>query len=232
MSYFEQATSSGLGSPLILRRSAAARFTIFIVEDDRGVLRALSRLLQAAGYKTKAYSSPQTFLDQHDPLMPGCVVLDLTMPALSGLDVQRALADRGVDRPVIFLSGAWAAPSVVKAMKAGAVDFLSKPVDQTALLNAIKAAKKLDSVRLRTVAEREVVKKLIDTLTVRQREVMALVVQGMANKDIAAQLGTTEKTVKVHRGRMVKKMGVRSVAELVRLTMKADIAITMQDVRT
>lgn len=226
MSYFDQATSSGIRSALDLRRSAAARFTIFIVEDDRGVLRALSRFLQVAGYKTRAYSSPQEFLDQHDPLLPGCVVLDLTMPALSGLDVQRALADRGVDRPVIFLSGAWAAPSVVKAMKAGAVDFLSKPVDKTALLDAIKTAEKLDSVRLRTVAQREIVKKLIDTLTARQREVMALVAQGMANKGIAAQLGTREKTIKAHRGRMMHKMGVRSVAELVRLTMKADIAGT------
>jgi FixJ family two-component response regulator len=201
----------------------AAQFTIFIIDDDRGVLRALSRLLQAVGYKTKAYSSSQEFLDQHDPLIPGCAVVDLAMPTLSGLDVQRALADRGVDRPIIFLTGVGTVPASVEAMKAGAVDFLPKPVNQTALLDAIKLAETQDCCRLRTIAEREAVSRLVNGLTVREREVMALVVQGIVNKVIAYRLGTSEKTIKVHRARMMKKMGVRGVIELMRVTKKISL---------
>ena len=196
-------------------------FTVFIIDDDQGVLDALSRFLRTAGYETKAYSSPQAFLDEHDPSMPGCVVLDLSMPRMNGLAVQRELVTRGIERPIIFLSGRGTVPASVEAMKAGAVDFLPKPFKGDELLSAIKVAEERDRVRLQRAAERKAASKLIDKLTPREKEVMELVVQGHLNKNIAALIGTTEKTVKVHRGRVMKKMGVRSVAELVRLTSKA-----------
>ena len=197
-------------------------FTVFIVDDDQGMLDALNRFLRTAGYETKAYSSPQGFLDEHDPSVPGCVVLDLSMPRVNGLAVQRELVTRGIERPLIFLSGRGAVPTSVEAMKTGAVDFLPKPFKSDELLSAIKVAEERDRVRLQKAAERKAASKLIDKLSPREKEVMELVVQGHLNKNIAAQIGTTLKTVKVHRGRVMKKMGVRSVAELVRLTSKVN----------
>ena len=197
-------------------------FTVFIVDDDQGMLDALNRFLRTAGYETKAYSSPQGFLDEHDPSVPGCVVLDLSMPRVNGLAVQRELVTRGIERPLIFLSGRGTVPTSVEAMKTGAVDFLPKPFKSDELLSAIKVAKERDRVRLQKAAEQKTISKLIDKLSPREKEVMELVVQGHLNKNIAAQIGTTLKTVKVHRGRVMKKMGVRSVAELVRLTSKVN----------
>ena len=195
-------------------------FTIFIIDDDQSVLDTLSMLLSSVGYETKPYSSPQAFLDEHDPSLPGCVVLDLLMPHINGLDVQRELVTRKIERPIIFLSGNGTIPASVEAMKAGAVDFLPKPVNGDELVNAIKIAEERDRVRLQRAAERKAVSKLIDQLTSREKQVMELVVRGHLNKDIAALIGTREKTVKLYRGRMMKKMGVRSVAELVRLASK------------
>ena len=195
-------------------------FTVFIVDDDQGVLDALSALVQEAGYETKAYTSPRAFLDEHDPSMPGCVVLDWSMPRMNGLAVQRELVTRGIERPIIFLSGIGTIPASVEAMKAGAVDFLPKPCKGDELLNAIEIAGQRDGVRLQRAAERKAANKLVDKLTAREKEVMELVVRGHMNKDIAALIGTTEKTVKLHRGRVMQKMGVRSVAELVRLASK------------
>jgi len=195
-------------------------FRVFIIDDDQGILDALNRFLRTAGYETKAYSSPQAFLEEHDPSMPGCVVLDLSMPRMNGLAVQRELVTRGTERPIIFLSGRGTVPASVEAMKAGAVDFLPKPFKGAELLNAIKVAEERDLVRLQRAAERKAAGKLIDKLTPREKEVMELVVQGHLNKNIAALIGTTEKTVKAHRGRVMHKIGVRSVAELVRLTSK------------
>ena len=195
-------------------------FRVFIIDDDQGILDALNRFLRTAGYETKAYSSPQAFLEEHDPSMPGCVVLDLSMPRMNGLAVQRELVTRGTERPIIFLSGRGTVPASVEAMKAGAVDFLPKPLKGDELLSAIKVAEERDRVRLQRAAERKAASKLIDKLSPREKEVMELVVQGHLNKNIAALIGTTIQTVKAHRGRMMKKMGVRSVAELVRLTSK------------
>ena len=195
-------------------------FRVFIIDDDQGILDALNRFLRTAGYETKAYSSPQAFLEEHDPSMPGCVVLDLSMPRMNGLAVQRELVTRGIERPIIFLSGRGTVPASVEAMKAGAVDFLPKPLKGDELLSAIKVAEERDRVRLQRAAERKAASKLIDKLTPREKEVMELVVQGHLNKNIAALIGTTEKTVKAHRGRVMHKIGVRSVAELVRLTSK------------
>ena len=199
---------------------ALSDFTVFMIDDDQGVLDALSALVQEAGYETKAYTSPRAFLDEHDPSMPGCVVLDLSMPRMNGLEFQRELVTRGIERPVIFLSGRGTVPASVEAMKAGAVDFLPKPCKGDELLNAIKVAEERDLVTLKRGAERKAASKLIDKLTPREREVMELVVRGHMDKNIAALIGTTVKTVKVHRGRVMKKMGVRSVAELVRLASK------------
>jgi FixJ family two-component response regulator len=196
------------------------KFTIFLLDDDQGVLHALTTLVRAHGYRSKPYSSPQRFLDEHDASVPGCVLLDLSMPAMNGLDVQRELVTRGIERPIIFLTGFGTVPVSVEAMKAGAVDFLPKPVKDDDLLGAIKLAEKRDRNRLQKAAERKAIGKLINKLTPREREVMDLVVRGTLNKNIAFAMGTVEKTAKVHRGRAMKKMGVSSVAELVRMVSK------------
>jgi len=175
---------------------AVPDFTIFVIDDDQGILDALVRFLRTAGYETKAYSSPQTFLDDYDPSMPGCVVLDLSMPGMDGLAVQREFVTRGIERPIIFLTGRGTVPASVEAMKAGAVDFLPKPVEDAELLNAIKVAEERDRVRLQRAAERKAASKLIDKLSPREKEVMELVVQGHLNKNIAALIGTTIQTVK------------------------------------
>ena len=195
-------------------------FTVFIIDDDQGILDALSRFLRAAGYNTKGYSSPQAFLDEHDPSMPGCAVLDLSMPRKNGLDVQHELVTQGIERPIIFLSGRGTVPASVEAMKAGAVDFLPKPFRDDELLSAIRVAEERDSVRLQRDAGRNAASKLSDKLTRREKEVMELIVRGHMNKTIAHLLGTSVRTIKVHRGRVMRKLGVSSVAELVRLTSK------------
>src|SRR5262245_23506917 len=196
-------------------------FTAFLVDDDAGVLKALSRLLRAAGYDTRAYSSPNDFLADHDPSIPGCAVLDLTMPELDGLELQEKLAEQASGRPIIFLSGKADVPSSVQAMKAGAVDFLVKPVEREVLLAAVARANEQDAKLRRERADRQVIERKLASLTPREREVLEHVAAGKLNKQIAAALGTVEKTVKVHRGRMMEKLGVRSVAELVRLTERA-----------
>jgi FixJ family two-component response regulator len=196
-------------------------FTAFLVDDDAGVLKALSRLLRAAGYETRTYSSPSEFLAEHDPSIPGCAVLDLTMPGLDGLELQEKLAEQASERPIIFLTGKADVPRSVQAMKAGAVDFLLKPVEREMLLAAVARANEQDTKLRRERADRQAVERKLASLTPREREVLEHVAAGKLNKQIAAALGTVEKTVKVHRGRMMEKLGVRSVAELVRLTERA-----------
>ncbi|MBX9827407.1 MAG: response regulator [Xanthobacteraceae bacterium] len=193
-------------------------FTAFLVDDDPGVLKALSRIVRTAGYETVSYSSPRDFLREHDPSTPGCAILDLTMPELDGLELQQQLTQAGTERPIIFLTGHADVPASVRAMKAGAVDFLIKPVDRDKLLSAIAQAKDRDSRAREARNERQLIEAKLATLTQREREVLEHVVKGRLNKQIAAELGTVEKTIKVHRGRMMAKLGVRSVAELVRLT--------------
>lgn len=193
-------------------------FTAFLIDDDPGVLKALSRIVRTAGYETVSYSSAQEFLREHDPSTPGCAILDLTMPELDGLELQQHLAQAGAERPIIFLSGQADIPASVQAMKAGAVDFLVKPVDREKLLSAIEQAKNRDDKARQARSERQGIEAKLATLTQREREVLEHVVKGQLNKQIAAQLGTVEKTVKVHRGRVMAKLEVRSVAELVRLT--------------
>jgi len=202
---------------------AEAGFTTFLVDDDPAVLRSIARLLSAAGYKTKSFSSPRKFLVADDPTVPGCAIIDLAMAELDGLAVQQALISSGSNRPIIFLTGRGDVSSTVKAMKAGAVDFLTKPVERAALLSALTRAAELDTASRQKRRETASIGERIDTLTHRERQVLEHVISGRLNKQIAASLGTVEKTVKVHRGRMMAKLGVRSVADLVRLAEKVAI---------
>jgi FixJ family two-component response regulator len=196
---------------------------VFIIDDDASVRKALSRLLRSAGHACEAYPSAQAFLARAPHAGPCCVVLDFRMPGLDGLELQEALAAVGRDDPIIFITGHGDVPTCAKAMKAGAADFLPKPFRDEDLLAAI--AKSLDQSRRFCQAreERARIQALVDRLTPREQEVLEGVVGGSLNKQIAAQLGTCEKTVKVHRGRVMRKMGVVSVAELVRLTEKVRI---------
>jgi len=189
---------------------------VSVVDDDALVLRSLGRLLRSAGFTVRTYPSPQAFLAQGAGDAPGCVVLDLSMPGLSGLDLQKALASSPDPRPVVFISARGDVPSSVAAMKAGAVDFLTKPFDQEQLLAAVHAAIERDRSARIAREERSSIGERVATLTPREREVLSRVVDGRLNKQIAAELGTAEKTVKVHRARMMRKMGVDSLAGLVR----------------
>ena len=197
--------------------------TVFLVDDDPGVLKGMSRLLRARGYDVRSYASPQAFLAGHDSAVPGCAVLDVAMPGLDGLALQQALTDSGVHRPVIFLTGRGDIPTSVRAMKAGAVDFLTKPVSSDVLLEAIARAEKTDAEARRHRAELAAIEAKLATLTPREREVLTHVAAGRLNKQIAGDLGTVEKTIKVHRSRMMEKLGVRTVADLVRLAEKAGV---------
>lgn len=198
-------------------------FTVFLVDDDVRIIKALARLLRGRGYDPIAYTSPQAFLEHHDASLPGCAVLDLSMPGLNGLELQEALIVDGAQRPVIFLTGKGDIPTTVRAMRAGAVDFLTKPVVVQDLVAAIERAKESDlQVRQRRV-ERDLIEDRVATLTPRERQVLAEVVSGKLNKQIAYDLGTVEKTIKFHRGSIMKKLGVRMVADLVRLAEKVGI---------
>ena len=198
--------------------------TVFLVDDDPGILRALTRLLRAGGHQVNAFRSPRDFLAQHDAAVPGCVVLDLAMPGLNGLELQTALAATGCQRPIVFISGHGDVPSSVRAMKAGAVDFLTKPVSEKDLLAAIERAIERDRLMRNAGAELQAIGARLNRLTPREREVFQHVVAGQLNKQIAADLGTVEKTVKVHRSRVMEKMGVRSLADLVRMAERVGLA--------
>jgi len=201
-----------------------AGFTIFLVDDDAGVLKALKRLLQVADYEVRGFSSPERFLAEHDASVAGCAILDVAMPGLDGLALQDRLVEQGAGRPIIFLTGNSDIPMSVRAMKAGAVDFLTKPVARDALLAAVERAVQQDAAGRRQREELSSIQSRLQTLTRREREVLVQVAAGRLNKQIAAELGTVEKTIKVHRGRMMMKLGLRSVADLVRLTERVGIA--------
>jgi len=190
--------------------------TIFIVDDDPAVLKSLGRLLRSARLDFVAFSSPNEFLQHHDPAAPGCLVLDVAMPGLNGLELQAALAEKGCSLPIIFLTGHGDIPMSVQAMKRGALDFLTKPVNDENLLKAVRAALEKDRAARQARAELVGLQARLDSLTPREREVFVHVVAGQLNKQIAADLGTVEKTIKVHRARVMEKMGVDSLADLVR----------------
>jgi FixJ family two-component response regulator len=198
--------------------------TVFLVDDDASVRRALTRLIKSAGYQVQAFASAREFLDSEWRSQgTACLVLDVRMPGLSGIDLQSELRTANAILPIIFITGHGDIPTSVKAMKAGAVDFLRKPVQDKELLRAIEQALARAGRELAQRAEIADIQRRLDTLTAREREVMELVVSGMLNKQIAHHLGTVEKTIKVHRARVMDKMDVQSLAELVRLAERAGL---------
>jgi len=197
--------------------------TVYLVDDDPELLRAVGRLLDSVGLKVATFDSAQLFLDGHDRNAPGCLLLDLSMPGLSGLELQRTLEQQGSTLPIVFLTGRGDIAASVQAMKHGATDFLTKPIDDTVLIASIQEALARGQALHRTSAERERVARCLASLTVRERQVLDGIVAGRLNKQIAAELGTVEKTVKFHRGNLMRKMGVRVVADLVKLAERAAI---------
>jgi len=196
------------------------------VDDDASVCKALARLIKSVGLKAETFSSAREFLQRDPSDGPGCLVLDVRMPGLSGLDLQKELAAAGRSIPIIFITGHGDIPMSVRAMKGGAVDFLPKPFNDQQLLDAIHEAIARDTEAKKRDAERAEIRQRINTLTPREHQVFTLVLTGMLNKQIAAELGITEKTIKVHRARVMHKMQVLSVAELVHLVEKTGISTT------
>jgi RNA polymerase sigma factor (sigma-70 family) len=197
--------------------------TVYIVDDDALVRRSLERLVLSVGRRVKTFSTAQEFLDCQRPDGPACIVLDVRMPGLSGLDLQEKLSVSGLDMPVIFVTGHGTVPMSVRAMKAGAIDFLQKPFDDQVLLDAIQLAIDKDRQDREKRAGHQELERRLDSLTPREREVFALVVRGLLNKQIAGELGTSEKTIKVHRARVMQKMQADSLADLVRMGMNLAI---------
>ena len=196
---------------------------VFVVDDYAPGRKSISRLLRAAGFVVASFASAQEFLAQYDPAACGCLVLDLAMPDIGGLELQSILADKGSFLPIIFLTAHGDVSTSVQAMKHGAVDFLTKPVDDEDLLTAVRVPIEKDRVLRREQAELVEIRERLATLTRREREVLEYVVAGRLNKQIASDLGTVEQTVKVHRAHVMQKMKVHSVAELVRLTERCGI---------
>jgi RNA polymerase sigma factor (sigma-70 family) len=197
--------------------------SVFIVDDDPLIRNALEQLIKSVGLKPSTYSSAQEFLENDFPDEPCCLILDIRMPGLSGLDLQDELAKKGLIIPIIFITGHGTVPMSVRAMKAGAVDFLQKPFEDQALLDAINKAVDQNRQTRMDQAEMREIKRRVESLTPREHEVLVLVTAGMLNKQIAYHLKMSENTVKTHRAKIMKKMKVESLADLVRIIEKADI---------
>jgi FixJ family two-component response regulator len=202
--------------------SAAAEL-VCVVDDDQSVRRGLGRLLKSAGYAAETFSSAEDYLAREIFKGSICLVLDVRMPGLKGPGLQEALEKRGACEQIVFLSGHGDVPTATRAMKKGAVDFLTKPFDDEELILAVKRALERAKEQLRRRGERREARRRIQKLTPREFEVLRFVVMGLLNKQIAAQLHTAEKTIKVHRGRVMHKLGVTSVADLVRISQRAGV---------
>jgi len=195
----------------------SSKATVYVVDDDASVLRSLGRLLQSAKYKVESFASGRDFLDYPLAAGPACLVLDVRMPGITGLELQEAVAARHRPLPIVFITGHGDIPMSVRAMKAGAVDFLTKPYSADALLDAVRRALTLDVAEQSERVRSREIEQLMTNLTQREGEVFALVVAGLLNKQIAWEMSISEKTVKVHRARVMEKMGADSVADLVRM---------------
>jgi FixJ family two-component response regulator len=197
---------------------------VFLIDDDPSVRKGVSRLLRSAGYRNEAFESASDFLAREQHPGPACVIVDVRMPGLNGMDLQETLIQRRRQEQLIFITGHGDISMCAQAMKAGAVDFLPKPFRDDELLGCVERALIRSAEQRRRSADKNAARTLLGLLTPRELEVMQLVVAGMLNKQIAGELGTAEKTIKVHRGRAMRKLNVSSVAELVRLTEKASLA--------
>ena len=196
---------------------------VYVVDDDESVRRALSRLLRSAGLNVETFPSAQAFLSRELPDRTACLVLDVRLPGLSGLDLQAALKQAGRAMPIVFISGQSDVPVSVQAMKAGALDFLQKPFDDEQLLSAIAGALARGRTARALRDESALVRQRFETLTPRERQVLGQVIAGLLNKQIAANLGAAEKTIKIHRGRVMQKMAAGSVADLVRMAQRIGV---------
>ena len=197
---------------------------VFVIDDDESVRKALKRLLQSAKYDTEVFDSASDFLARSPYAGPACVIVDVRMPRVNGIDFQKALIQRRREEQLIFITGYGNIPMCAQVMKAGAVDFLPKPIKPNELLKCVEQALDRSAEQRRRAAERNEARRLLDLLTPREFEVMQFVITGMLNKQVADKLGMAEKTVKVHRGRVMQKLGIASVAELVRVVGKAGVA--------
>ncbi len=198
---------------------------VFVIDDDPSVRRAIKRLIGSVGLQVDLFGSAQEFLHSKRPEAPSCLVLDIRLPGISGLDFQRQLAEANIHIPIIFITGHGDIPMSVRAMKAGAVEFFTKPFRDQDLLDAIHIAIEQDRVRRQREAEIAILRERFESLSAREREVIAMVVSGMLNKHIAAEIGTTENTVKVHRSRAREKMQAKSLADLVKMVERLKIPL-------
>jgi FixJ family two-component response regulator len=202
----------------------ATNSLVFLIDDDASIRKGVSRLLQSAGYQNETFASASDFLAREQHSGPVCLIVDVRMPGLNGMDLQTALIQRRREEQLVFITGHGDIPMCAQAMKAGAVDFLPKPFRDNELLQCVERALARSAEQRQHGTERAAARRRLDSLTPREFEVMQLVIAGMLNKQVAGELGIKEKTIKVHRGRVMKKLGVVSVAELVRLVEKAQIA--------